>query len=75
VFLDELSSFPHGRHDDCVDALAGAHHYLSRKPKGTMRISVPRGRMARGPAYGLDPIVGTASTIGDRTYDTRYLDR
>jgi hypothetical protein len=29
-FLDELSSFPHGRHDDCVDALAGAHAEVSR---------------------------------------------
>lgn len=24
AFLDELSAFPHGRHDDCVDALSGA---------------------------------------------------
>ena len=25
AFLDELTAFPNGRHDDCVDALAGAH--------------------------------------------------
>ncbi|MDR7492171.1 MAG: phage terminase large subunit [Armatimonadota bacterium] len=29
-FIDELVSFPHGPHDDCVDALSGAHAYLSR---------------------------------------------
>lgn len=29
--LDELAAFPHGAHDDCVDALAGAHENLSRK--------------------------------------------
>jgi predicted phage terminase large subunit-like protein len=25
AFLDELTAFPHGKHDDCIDALAGAH--------------------------------------------------
>jgi predicted phage terminase large subunit-like protein len=25
AFLDELTAFPHGKHDDCVDALSGAH--------------------------------------------------
>jgi predicted phage terminase large subunit-like protein len=28
-FLDELTAFPHAKHDDCVDALAGAHTQLS----------------------------------------------
>jgi predicted phage terminase large subunit-like protein len=28
-FLDELTAFPHTRHDDCIDALAGAHTDLS----------------------------------------------
>jgi predicted phage terminase large subunit-like protein len=28
-FLDELAAFPHGKHDDCIDALAGAHNHLS----------------------------------------------
>ncbi|HEV2590636.1 MAG TPA: phage terminase large subunit [Gaiellaceae bacterium] len=28
-FLDELTAFPHGEHDDCVDALAGAHSHLA----------------------------------------------
>jgi predicted phage terminase large subunit-like protein len=27
AFLDELSAFPHGKHDDIVDALAGAHQH------------------------------------------------
>src|SRR5205085_5406616 len=29
-FLDELCGFPHAPHDDCVDALAGAHQALTR---------------------------------------------
>ena len=30
-FLDELAQFPNGRHDDCVDALSGAHRALGRR--------------------------------------------
>ena len=45
-FLDELSpSSPMGRHDDCVDALSGAHEHLSTRPQGTMRTYVPKGRI------------------------------
>lgn len=33
-FLDELTAFPHTKHDDCVDALAGAHSYLSQTNPG-----------------------------------------
>jgi hypothetical protein len=44
-FLDELASFPHGAHDDCVDALSAAHHLLSTRASGTMTIHVPRGRI------------------------------
>lgn len=29
-FLHELSLFPNGAHDDCVDALSHAYHYLDR---------------------------------------------
>jgi len=29
AFLDEITAFPHAKHDDCVDALAGAHAQLS----------------------------------------------
>ena len=25
-FLDEVAAFPNAGHDDCVDALSGAHH-------------------------------------------------
>ena len=30
-FLDEVAAFPHAAHDDCVDALSGAHHALGRR--------------------------------------------
>jgi predicted phage terminase large subunit-like protein len=43
-FLDEITAFPNAPHDDCVDALAGAHANLARKPS-VMRVSVPRGRL------------------------------
>jgi predicted phage terminase large subunit-like protein len=46
AFLDELTAFPHGRHDDCVDALAGAHEAVSRYGGGAT-MSVPRGRIPR----------------------------
>lgn len=43
-FLDELTAFPHAKHDDCVDALSGAHHHAttSRRPG---RINIPKGRL------------------------------
>jgi predicted phage terminase large subunit-like protein len=44
AFLDELTAFPHGKHDDCVDALAGAHTAVTRYG-GHATISVPRGRI------------------------------
>jgi predicted phage terminase large subunit-like protein len=43
--LDELCAFPHGAHDDCVDALAGAHQALSPRGNIPMRTYVPRGRI------------------------------
>lgn len=43
-FLDELCAFPNGPHDDCVDALSGAHAALSRSPN-ILRTSRPRGRI------------------------------
>jgi predicted phage terminase large subunit-like protein len=30
-FLDEVCAFPHAPHDDCVDALAGAHQAISHR--------------------------------------------
>jgi Bacterial transcriptional activator domain len=44
-FLDELTAFPHGAHDDCVDALSGAHNLLVRRGSGRMTSHVPRGRI------------------------------
>ena len=44
AFLDELTAFPHGAHDDCVDALAGAHQALTKPHRWT--VHVPRGRMS-----------------------------
>jgi predicted phage terminase large subunit-like protein len=44
ALLDELSSFPNGRHDDCVDALAGAHKHLSTRARYRgPTVSVPQG--------------------------------
>ena len=42
AFLDELTAFPHGKHDDCVDALAGAHEAIGNHT-GVTSISRPRG--------------------------------
>jgi hypothetical protein len=44
AFLDEVTAFPHGRHDDCVDALAGAHSDVARYG-GIATLSVPRGQI------------------------------
>jgi predicted phage terminase large subunit-like protein len=44
-FLDELTAFPHGAHDDCVDALAGAHGQLTRRGSGRLTAYVPRARI------------------------------
>jgi predicted phage terminase large subunit-like protein len=42
-FLDELAQFPNGRHDDCVDALAGAHRALGRRHQIQWGSGVPTG--------------------------------
>lgn len=39
-FLDECAIFPNGSHDDCVDALSGAHTALTIKGVGQRRGSV-----------------------------------
>jgi hypothetical protein len=80
ALLDELVSFPHGRHDDCVDALSGAHRRLSR-PRDHSRASVPRGRI---PGVGArpdrlphrvsgrgDPVEQIGIQLGAHIYDTR----
>jgi predicted phage terminase large subunit-like protein len=43
-FLDELTAFPHGPHDDCIDALSGAHTHLPRHSRPA-RPSLPQGRI------------------------------
>ena len=44
-FLDELTAFPHGAHDDCVDALSGAHRLLTTRGSRRITSHVPRGRI------------------------------
>jgi predicted phage terminase large subunit-like protein len=44
-FLDEVSIFPNGSHDDCVDALSGAHNAVTGRSNKTGRTSVPTGRI------------------------------
>ena len=63
AFLDELTAFPHGSHDDCVDALAGAFSAIPRH-EGAAIFSVPPGLRVAHPLdaqrswaegrYGLD---------------------
>jgi len=52
AFLDEIAVFPNGRHDDCVDALTGAHAKLGVRRRATAW-SVPRGTIPgwERPAY------------------------
>lgn len=38
-FLRELENFPTGKHDDCVDALSGAHGRLSTRTDGVWTLS------------------------------------
>ena len=38
AFLDELCGFPHGRHDDQVDALAGAYAQLTGEERRHARV-------------------------------------
>lgn len=58
-FIDECVGFPNVSHDDCVDALSGAHALLTRSSGGGFRSSVPRGRLPsvsqRRPATGQVP--------------------
>lgn len=49
-FLDELTAFPHSKHDDLVDALAGAHNDLSSRNSGSRHAS---SGYVEGPLYDL----------------------
>lgn len=42
-FLDEVCQFPNGRHDDCVDAFAGAQHAIGRRRQCLHGSGVARG--------------------------------
>jgi predicted phage terminase large subunit-like protein len=84
AFLDELSSFPNGRHDDCVDALAGAHQHVAKLPRHPLRSSLPRGRIPTGAeiaannlhrVYGNDAIDQIAARLGARIYNSRDIRR
>jgi predicted phage terminase large subunit-like protein len=44
AFLDEVAAFPHTAHDDCVDALAGAHTALIEDRPRIVSVHAPRGR-------------------------------
>ena len=44
-FLDEITAFPNTAHDDCVDALAGAHKHLSKTRRGHATIHIARGNI------------------------------
>jgi predicted phage terminase large subunit-like protein len=75
-FLDELTAFPHAPHDDCVDALSGAHTHLSRN-SGTYTSHVPHGTIPRTDPnrnrdrllpYSRDPIAEFAARLGARLY-------
>jgi hypothetical protein len=78
--LDELTAFPHGRHDDSVDALAGAHKQLTRSSNRIGSVSVPKGRIPpisyaaharRVLPYTRDPAADLAAQLGARLYPTR----
>jgi predicted phage terminase large subunit-like protein len=78
--LDELTAFPPGRHDDCVDALAGAHAQLTRGSNRIGSISVPKGRIPsvasngagrQALPYTRNPLAELAARLGARVYPTR----
>lgn len=46
-FLDTVSIFPNGSHDDDVDAFTGAYNAITSRSTGKARTSVARGRVPR----------------------------
>ena len=75
--LDELASFPHGAHDDCVDALSGAHNLLVSRRSGQITVHLPRGRIplasdgSRAGTYGRGSALELASSLGANWYPSR----
>jgi predicted phage terminase large subunit-like protein len=73
-FLDELTAFPHGAHDDCVDALSGAHNLLVRRSSGWMTSHLPRGRIPvlyQRRSYGATDPHELAAALGATYYPSR----
>lgn len=63
-FLDQLALFPLvGIHDDCVDALSGAHNHITSRTGGPMRSSVPRGQIQVAGGQRSVPGVGVIDTV------------
>jgi predicted phage terminase large subunit-like protein len=54
-FLDEIAAFPNAAHDDCVDALAGAHAALTVDEPALVSLHVPR-----GPIYSTDDLINAS---------------
>lgn len=48
VLLDELETFPDGRHDDMTDAISGAFRVLAQRALAPTVVSLPRGQVLRG---------------------------
>lgn len=44
-FLAELEAFDYGEHDDQVDALSGAHEYVTSEKRVKLTVSVPQARI------------------------------
>jgi predicted phage terminase large subunit-like protein len=76
-FLDELTAFPHAAHDDCVDALSGAHSELATtSARGQARIFGPHGRIPIysherwAPTSAREPTADIATLLGARVWPT-----
>jgi len=75
-FLDELTAFPCGAHDDCVDALSGAHDLLTAQSRGHISTHVPRGRIPDRAAIGRrDPGYASAEDLAASLGATYYRSR
>ena len=74
--LDELTAFPCGAHDDCVDALSGAHDLLTTRGSAHISTHVPRGRIPGRAAIGRrDPGYAWAEDLAASLGATYYRSR
>jgi predicted phage terminase large subunit-like protein len=67
--LDELAAFPNGPHDDCVDALAGAHTALARPRTVITSISSPKDTRIPGVLERRTPADRIHSQLATRLHD------